>query len=60
MVVTERKIFVCSYRAGDRDMMLDIEAYDWDEAEAIVKGIRETLVVDGEVLERGEFSGSVQ
>lgn len=58
--MTERKIFVCSYRTGDRDMMLDIEAYDWDEAEAIVHGIRETLTVDGEVLERGEFSGSVQ
>ena len=55
-----RSLFVCSYRVGDMDAMLDIWAYDWDEAEEIVKGIRESLTVDGQVLERGDFGGGVQ
>lgn len=55
-----RCLFVCSYDAGDTEGVLDIWAYDWEEAEAIVKGIRDSLIVNGQVIERGYFSGSMQ
>ena len=49
-----RHLFTCSYALNGEERSLDIWAFDWEEALAIVAAIRETLTVDYEILERDE------
>lgn len=45
---------MCSYMVGSDERSLDIWACDWEEALAIVQGIRDSLTIDCEILERDE------
>ena len=55
-----RYLFFCSFRVGDHIGSINIWAYDWDEAEAIIAGMRNSLSVDCQVLEYGDRQEMLQ
>jgi hypothetical protein len=49
------QIYALDYRLGGRVLTLTIDAYSFEDAEARVAAMRESLVLVGQVVARGEL-----